>query len=758
LYWNRKKDVGLISTAGTIIVSNDWHSDPTVSAERTLHRLLALYGCRLSGFTLLYEQLTAKDSYILHSYDVREFCLEDCLIVKSPSEPPLCDPCIQLMAGTGDSGSPICLRRCLFDTSIAALSVEKQFINYLVDHNWWIGASETIDRKYILASSPTASLIIKENIIDVPRLHCVVSLQGTKEKTGDCREVYTGNTLLQPVSTVLSNYDGLPGRDVTITQNLWPHAKGVLRIPPNHLNTAVEYWTVQNNFGGDLMMRDLPAWHLSFIPAESLGEVDFLSRDLLDRNYARLDPQWVKSRFPDAKIIPGALPPGPAPETGDWLTQLQERYREIINSPGRVTGMGNSGRIPTDSKILSLETDPQFTAPTPLKEWLRDRKVLTVKQDGSAMYSTIQAALDAQQNGEVVEVLDRGPYRESLIWKKKNEAGLISNVGTIIDAENWKTNTSPLSEQLLHRFGELQNCRLRGFIFLYNQQDQNDQIVLLAHNVSGFCLEDAVFMNASPVGPRSEPRVVLYSNGKETVFVRACVFDTTLFAYPLDNVADYRIYRNWWIRSKPFAESKYALRTAHSTSWTVSENIFDFPGLTHLILLQGHPDQGANSRKTYTRNTVLQPVPQILTSTEELSEQAITITHNLWPFTVPVLQAPSPEGLKIQSHWKVQDNYGGKPGNFDRNDHCLLLATDKQRGEIHYLSTDPLNRNYARLDPQWIQRHFPEPQPEPQTVPGALPPGPAPEVKDWMDWLFTEYRLGRASAHAAAQARAQSSP
>ncbi|SFH57357.1 hypothetical protein [Planctomicrobium piriforme] len=58
---------------------------------------------------------------------------------------------------------------------------------------------------------------------------------------------------------------------------------------------------------------------------------------------------------------------------------------------------------------------PEIPKPSPLEEWLKGREVLTVKQDGNAMFSTSQAAPEKQQTGQVVVVLDKEPDRESRV-------------------------------------------------------------------------------------------------------------------------------------------------------------------------------------------------------------------------------------------------------------------------------------------------------------------------------------------------------
>lgn len=74
----------------------------------------------------------------------------------------------------------------------------------------------------------------------------------------------------------------------------------------------------------------------------------------------------------------------------------------------------------------------------PLKEWLKGRDILTVSQDGKGKFRTIQAALDASKSGQVVQVLDRGPYNENVFFSKPpNSIALVSEVNTQIDIPEW---------------------------------------------------------------------------------------------------------------------------------------------------------------------------------------------------------------------------------------------------------------------------------------------------------------------------------
>lgn len=102
-----------------------------------------------------------------------------------------------------------------------------------------------------------------------------------------------------------------------------------------------------------------------------------------------------------------------------------------------------SASADTTLRLWSLPTGPtlqppkQF-GPTPLDEWLKGRKIITVSQDGKGDHKTIEAALKALKQGEVVEVLDRGPYREMFEVDLPEDVGLISRAGTRIELREWR--------------------------------------------------------------------------------------------------------------------------------------------------------------------------------------------------------------------------------------------------------------------------------------------------------------------------------
>lgn len=111
--------------------------------------------------------------------------------------------------------------------------------------------------------------------------------------------------------------------------------------------------------------------------------------------------------------------------------------------------------------------------PVPLHFWiLQGRHVLQVSQDGKAPYRSISDALKVVKPGDVIEVLDRGPYRESVFMTNPVEnIGLISRVGTRIEIPAWrKWGPSPWNKDKTIYQGALFLCpnglRLSGLEFV----------------------------------------------------------------------------------------------------------------------------------------------------------------------------------------------------------------------------------------------------------------------------------------------------
>jgi WD40 repeat protein len=110
----------------------------------------------------------------------------------------------------------------------------------------------------------------------------------------------------------------------------------------------------------------------------------------------------------------------------------------------------------TTIRLWGLPTSPQLKppaqfGPTPLDEWLQGRKIITVSQNGKGDHKTIEDALKALQPGQVVELLDRGPYRETIVLTLPEDVGLISRAGARVELAHWRQSPGEEDPQK-HRY------------------------------------------------------------------------------------------------------------------------------------------------------------------------------------------------------------------------------------------------------------------------------------------------------------------
>lgn len=198
---------------------------------------------------------------------------------------------------------------------------------------------------------------------------------------------------------------------------------------------------------------------------------------------------------------------------------------EVVAAPTTVDASG-SDDLPGD-----VSPPIQIDEPPPLNEWLKGRTILTVSQDGSGNYKTIQAAMDALQPGQVVEVLDRGPYRESLNVKAHPtsavppDTGLISRVNTVLQLDDWGTATT------WHDIAVPAGFRLAGLNFVAPPRQGHFNLTSWGGNPSGLVIEDCCFFNPpKPVDFVAFGQAIFLLNVPDnpqptSVWIRRCMSD-----------------------------------------------------------------------------------------------------------------------------------------------------------------------------------------------------------------------------------------
>ncbi|MCH8148029.1 MAG: hypothetical protein IH987_08560 [Planctomycetes bacterium] len=138
-------------------------------------------------------------------------------------------------------------------------------------------------------------------------------------------------------------------------------------------------------------------------------------------------------------------------ETGKEVQHFEGHtatVEDVAFSPdGRRAISGSWDRTARLWKLPDLESksSTRIPEPPPLGEWLKGRKVITVAQDGSGNYRTISGALAKVLDGQAIEVLDKGPYVESLRCGLPANVGLFSRVRTSVVIPDWSQGGCSLS-------------------------------------------------------------------------------------------------------------------------------------------------------------------------------------------------------------------------------------------------------------------------------------------------------------------------
>jgi len=382
------------------------------------------------------------------------------------------------------------------------------------------------------------------------------------------------------------------------------------------------------------------------------------------------------------------------------------------------------------SSLPAISVWPEMNEP-PLEEWLKGREVLTVKQDGTAMFKNIQTALNAQKPGQVVRILDKGPYRESLHWKEKTNCGLVTDQRTVVEVDRWSKADPNTPEQIGHLFERLVNCRLAGFTFLFQLRNPDERNPVQFWATPGMCCEDCV---VAPVGPQLDsliPKVGIYPRANLStaapMTVRRCLFliPAMITVRPTDRVL---FTRNWLHvrRTRGWGTMTIAGSSAANTeNICLEQNVFTSKEASALVKLL---EQDGALRLQLKHNTFSGEFKSPVQIVGPLQHLAVEDTLNLTPRNSIVFSSEAQTSIaSARQSWTFHRNYGiGTP--LDSMSEIPLGEVNTTQN-IRVLSSNPFDRNYLRVDPASITL------PEGSPFPGALPPGPAPAEGDWLTRL-----------------------
>jgi serine/threonine protein kinase/pectin methylesterase-like acyl-CoA thioesterase len=679
-------DAGLVTDQQTVLEINLAESPEAKDG----HLIAASKNFRFSGFQVLAPADKRGFDWIQSSGLV----IEDCYFGKMKStNPERAFPLGFSFNNVDLDAEPIHIRRCVFE--MMGLDFRGKVPSFVVEQNYFKDAAVTLE-------GPTFKrFIARNNVFDTGvGAFWFVNLQDVSNGME-----LANNTIrsTQSVSIVYFN-KAAPQQGVTIRNNLAAGGVQLTEVTDEVLASAKQRWRVSRN--GYTDVGSLPP------TSDVTAFIEYLSTDVTSRDYLRLPlSSPLAKRVPNeaqANFI-GALPAGPAPVDGDWFTRLRERWP--LNDE---TAKGNDQ--PSAPAII-----PRVAS---LAEWLKDRAVVTVAQDGSGQHRTITAAIRALRPYQVIKVLDRGPYKEHLRFAGMPiDTGLISEKQTIIEVDDWK------GMHTAHEMGPLSAFRLSGFCFIAPQSSEW-RIITAWIQPSGLVIEDCYFGRRSVKGEKPGPEASIqlgFNSGGVGVFpalVRNCVFDGGSIAIlaqkdPHPTIA---VTHNFFRR---------AFVGMHSEVGTVviQHNLFESSGAS---MLWSEKLTKVHNILEISNNTVGYTAPLEKNSgmvfVDDGPEDKVVIRNNITDSGV-CCGAPDEKRKVMNKKWLMDHNA------YIRRWACFEGSPTDILDDPNYLSTEPNNRNAWRIAPgsplakggaggSW------------PTYIGAFPPGPAPADGDW----FTRIR------------------
>ena len=423
---------------------------------------------------------------------------------------------------------------------------------------------------------------------------------------------------------------------------------------------------------------------------------------------------------PEGRYLAAALADG---------TILLLRLEEAETAPAqrdRSNGPSAAGQAPSPPRTpqatmgdASFRQPKDVAEPPPLEEWLKGREVLTVAQDGSGKFKTIQAAVNALKPHQVVKVLDTGPYREVLEFGDlPYDTGLISQQQATIETPT-RQDTNEGAAESRHHLGPADGFRLSGLSFVappHNRWESGP--ILECWRVSGMVIEDCRFgWTAPPDGKAPYGAIAFYAEEGDTndspVVLRQCVFDSAAVYLPA--LATFVIERNLF-----------------------RDTIIGFEGPMRKVLIRQNVFARKQERAVVDMKRIgdIAEVVEIANNTvqggnftvrEGAPKKGIVIRNNITSRGVSLDSEANTHRADILENWRIDHNSYPRLGS-------LPAATSDVTQDAGFLSTRGNDRDYLRISADSTLATAGAGGDLPTYV-GALPPGPAPKEGDWFTRL-----------------------
>lgn len=443
---------------------------------------------------------------------------------------------------------------------------------------------------------------------------------------------------------------------------------------------------------------------------------------------------WIKSTEPVGDIAGELMNPAPPTAGSDSDTRVRNGFEPPDWSAEEVAA---AGPVTMDEPAL-------------LEEWLAGKQIVTVSQDGTGDFRSIYEATrpDVLKPGQVVEVLDKGPYIENLnVSRLPAGCGLISRVGTILIVDVWKDRPNggdEVRQKAAHLVTRSPDFRLSGFRFHYNRQRFGMPLQL-------FAFGDAIIENCVFIGTGKQERglrldevrlFLRFQEGFTTesrdevprLWVRNNVFCSPLrLQSQVAGHVEFLVRRNLFVGNnfQSRLEAWPGPREGKGTRFVVEKNVFDCrlngSGIGFVDETSTENDLSPNGVLEVDRNTFFSIRHDgIIQRRSETPLQRLSFTRNLvdgsrqaWLNAV----LPAPAFVRFN---------------------CIPASRDQSRDNVRNLIVkNSLNRadvssaDYMRISREsGIAEAFADSEIH---VPGAVRANAASRSEDWLDKLRNEY-------------------
>lgn len=708
-------NTGLVSRVGTVLALNTIRDSPVHKGRYSGHGINNIKGFRLSGIYFS-RGGHRRDADLVNIGPSEDLIIDNCVFEAPPSL--AFDNTYRYkkrhysFSLTVNGSKTIQIRHCIMGSSAAFYIADQTQLS--IKHNWF-----------------QPSLLSQLDIgtyRDEIKEYCQIEIgENVFSKTG-----YRSIAHQLPQSSNLN---------LSIQQNTFygGEAIGFIRDFPQHpvkidnnvfLKNTQPLWFSEN---AKTVFGDLPdKWSITdniHFNDHYTSRLSLLTKD--GNNKIQTIPYIASLNDPDhylrykllnaADTVPadcGAFPPGPAPPEGDWLTKLIERW--------------NFAR----PFISEAETDD-------LEDWLTSRTIRTVSQDGKGEFQTIQAALEALQPGEVVEVLDQGPYQEKIQLKKPlpEDTGLITRVGTIVGTPEWHTIQHSKGHHNIygHILITAGSFRLQGFEFEMEQAPPEARTVTInlteRKRPSQTVVMDCLFRGPEKVSPEDHLKGLLISaSGAVHLSNNLFVTEAELDLYE-DSVLS--VDQNWFLgKSAQIYVRSYEAEEHPPKYVIIAENVFDSPELNGIAFI----DAGArNQTIKIFHNTFLNSGWTPIRAHNGFEQQKTEIFQNLFlTDQAPVVFSPRPEPdlAAIKAHWLIEENaYSKPPGNWISN----LYKPEARLTNVSVVSETPSSPEFLHIADESPLAGVTDQPDEWLPVIGALMPDSVSADNDWFSDLQAKW-------------------